>query len=162
MEECGLEKLTKLERLELHDNKLSAVPEAVARLGAKLKVLRLERNQLTGSGSDGKNGLRHLGQATSLTSLNLDCNEIRELGTALGACQSLELLSVADNELEMLPRVALQSCRRLRELVLSRNMLNDRALQGLAPLGSCLTILRLDSNHLESIASLPPLKVGAC
>ena len=49
LDQCGLEKLTRLEKLELHDNRLSAVPEAVARLGAKLRVLRLERNQLTGA-----------------------------------------------------------------------------------------------------------------
>lgn len=153
----GLGQCRNLERLELHDNGLLAVPGAC--LSPKLKHLRLDRNRLT--------SLHGLSRCTSLAYLSLDGNQLRGLcadgdtnssgggsggskkssssnggvaaaGTAawLGGCGALAFLSAADNELERLPKRALSGpiAGSLVELVLSHNCLTNNCLPGLAPL----------------------------
>jgi len=161
----GLGQCRNLERLELHDNGLFALPGAC--LSPKLKHLRLDRNRLT--------SLHGLSRCTSLAYLSLDGNQLRGLGADgdtnssgggggsgkggskksssggmaaagaaawLGGCGALAFLSAADNELERLPKRALSGpiAGSLVELVLSHNCLTNNCLPGLAPLKDGLEV----------------------
>mmetsp|Transcript_15436 Transcript_15436/g.40801 ORF Transcript_15436/g.40801 Transcript_15436/m.40801 type:complete len:424 (-) Transcript_15436:383-1654(-) len=148
LESVGLDKLNKLERLELHDNNLTQPPDAVVKL-PKLKILRLERNRLE--------KITGLAKCTGLEHLSLDRNDLSTL-QGLGACQNLEFLSASDNQIDALAPRTLQTCKKLRELSLGRNALSDAALKGLAPLSNCLSTLRLQSNSLGSLGTMPLLK----
>ena len=147
LDDGGLGRLTKLERLELHANHLTEPPMGLTAL-TKLRVLRLERNKIT--------RVTNMSKCTALAELTLDGNELTVLN-GLNACQSLMLLSASDNDIEKVPGNALKTCGKLRELVLSRNALQANALASFAPCAGSLEILRLQGNRLESLTPIPAL-----
>jgi Leucine-rich repeat (LRR) protein len=141
---CGLEKLTRLENLELYDNQLTEPPKQLVMGSSKLLSLRMERNRL--------DNLRNLGKCKALTSLIVDGNRLHSLvegdgSSWLFACQNLSHFSCSDNDIDKLPVKCFSGCPNLTELALSRNCLNDNSLKALAPLDQ-LQRLRLDGNHL--------------
>lgn len=151
---CGLEKLGRLENLELHDNRLRQPPPSVMSGCTKLQSLRLERNQLE--------TLQNLGKCRSLTSLNVDGNRLHRLtepnGTPwLVSCISLEMLSIGDNDIDKISPKAFNGCKKLTELVLCRNCLKGDSLVSLTPLADTLRRLRLEGNHMVSLSKLPQM-----
>lgn len=142
-----MQALTRLECLELHDNRLTCAPVCTTVL-TKLKELRLERNRIS--------KLTNLSRCSALEILSVDRNDLTSL-QGLTGCGALVHLSAGDNEIEALPVKALHACRRLRELSLPRNALGSNELAGLSPVASSLVVLRLQANRIESLQTMPVL-----
>ncbi|XP_030292407.1 E3 ubiquitin-protein ligase LRSAM1 isoform X2 [Sparus aurata] len=93
---CDISTLATLKVLDLHDNKLSCLPEDIGKL-ASLQILNVEKNRL-------KTLPDSIGDLRLLQTLNLKGNSLSELPSVVGSLSSLRTLDVSDNNIVQLPK----------------------------------------------------------
>lgn len=123
--------LTNLQQLVLNENKLTALPN----LGAKLEVLWVAGNRITGWPASlagcplrdldaGRNGLTEVPNVVwelgALKTLSLRQNQLTSLPRDISRLTALEVLDVSKNRLTSMP-VELSLCKRLKVLDMSGN-----------------------------------------
>ncbi|XP_073334221.1 E3 ubiquitin-protein ligase LRSAM1 [Pagrus major] len=93
---CDVSTLSTLKVLDLHDNKLSCLPEDIGKL-MSLQILNVEKNRL-------KTLPDSIGDLRLLQTLNLKGNCLSELPSVVGSLSSLRTLDVSDNSIVQLPK----------------------------------------------------------
>ncbi|KAK5608535.1 hypothetical protein CRENBAI_024008 [Crenichthys baileyi] len=93
---CDISSLSTLKVLDLHENKLSSLPEDLGNL-TKLQILNVEKNRL-------KALPESIGRLQLLQTLNLKGNCLTELPAAVGSLSSLRTLDISDNSILQLPK----------------------------------------------------------
>ncbi|KAK2189691.1 hypothetical protein NP493_99g01038 [Ridgeia piscesae] len=140
----NLHRLKELAHLQLQHNRITSIGKSLQHQ-RKLKVLRLDNNQIT------KLDVRELATCVQLTSLDLSNNHIDNLA-ALNSLPNLTELFLKSNQLSRVDD--LSRCKKLQEIDLSCNSLTD--LSGLKTLPwlntldlshNCLTTLRTLGKH---------------
>jgi leucine-rich repeat protein SHOC2 len=107
--------LTSLELLDLRDNQLAALPDALGALGPSLQRLLLGRNRLAALPAS-------LGGLSRLTHLHANWNRLEALPEELGGCAALVELQLSTNRLAQLPGT-FSRLTRLRTCALQDNCL---------------------------------------
>ncbi|XP_072488599.1 E3 ubiquitin-protein ligase LRSAM1 isoform X3 [Notamacropus eugenii] len=92
---CSLQNLGTIKVLDLHDNQLTALPDALGQLTA-LQVLNIEKNQL-------KCLPQSIGDLAQLQTLNVKDNKLKDLPDTLGELHSLRTLDISENLIQRLP-----------------------------------------------------------
>ncbi|MDJ0535953.1 MAG: leucine-rich repeat domain-containing protein [Xenococcaceae cyanobacterium MO_207.B15] len=141
----AITKLSNLTRLDLSNNQLSALPKSVIKL-SNLTRLDLSNNQLSFLPES-------LGNFSNLTRLDLSANQLSFLPEFLGNFSNLTRLDLSRNQLSTLPN-SLGNLSNLTRLDLSANQL--LALPEALTKLSNLTRLYLSGNPLKT----PPIEVG--
>ncbi|KAA8584688.1 hypothetical protein FQN60_008473 [Etheostoma spectabile] len=112
---CDINALATLKVLDLHENKLTSLPEDIGKL-ASLQILNLEKNRL--------NALPDcIGDLRLLQTLNLKGNCLSELPSSVGSLSSLRTLDLSDNSIVQLPK-ALVYIRTLESFTLDAAMMS--------------------------------------
>lgn len=93
---CDISTLAALKVLDLHENKLTSLPEDIGKL-ASLQILNVEKNRL-------KALPESVGDLRFLQTLNLKGNCLSELPSSVGSLCSLRTLDVSDNKIVELPK----------------------------------------------------------
>lgn len=93
---CDISTLAALKVLDLHENKLTSLPEDIGKL-ASLQILNVEKNRL-------KALPESIGDLRFLQTLNLKGNCLGELPSSVGSLCSLRTLDVSDNKIVELPK----------------------------------------------------------
>ncbi|XP_071321699.1 E3 ubiquitin-protein ligase LRSAM1 [Trachinotus anak] len=106
---CDISALITLKVLDLHDNKLTALPEDIGKL-TSLQILNVERNRL-------KTLPDSFGDLRLLQTLNLKGNCLSELPSSVSCLSSLRTLDVSDNNIVQLPK-SLANIRTLESFTL--------------------------------------------
>ncbi|KAI8587342.1 hypothetical protein BDZ88DRAFT_425649 [Geranomyces variabilis] len=130
-----------LTRLCLRANKLAVVPAAVVDGMPNLKSLDMSDNLL-------RTVPRGLGELRQLRELSLAGNGIERLEAELGACISVEMVSLARNRLYEIVPAAIATLIKLRHLDLSHNFLRTLP-PCLAATAPTLQTLLIDENPIE-------------
>nr|XP_020456835.1 E3 ubiquitin-protein ligase LRSAM1 [Monopterus albus] len=112
---CDISALTTLKVLDLHENKLTSLPEDIGKL-ASLQILNVEKNHL-------KVLPDSIGDLQHLQTLNLKGNKLSELPSSVGRLSSLRTLDLSDNKVVQLPK-ALAYIRTLESLTLDAAMMS--------------------------------------
>ncbi|KAM6985149.1 E3 ubiquitin-protein ligase LRSAM1 [Aplochiton taeniatus] len=112
---CCLSALATLKVLDLHDNKLSSLPEDIGQL-ASLQVLNMEKNEL-------KVLPDSIGNLRLLQTLNLKGNLLKELPCTIGGLSSLRTLDLSENNIRQLPQ-SLALAHTLESLTLDAAMMS--------------------------------------
>uniref|UniRef100_A0A669ENU7 Leucine rich repeat and sterile alpha motif containing 1 n=1 Tax=Oreochromis niloticus TaxID=8128 RepID=A0A669ENU7_ORENI len=107
--------LITLKVLDLHENKLTSLPEDIGKLTA-LQILNVEKNHL-------KALPESIGNLRLLQTLNLKGNCLTELPSSVGSLSSLRTLDVSDNNIVTLPK-ALAYIRTLESFSLDAAMMS--------------------------------------
>ncbi|XP_041666080.1 E3 ubiquitin-protein ligase LRSAM1 [Cheilinus undulatus] len=93
---CDINNLSTLKVLDLHDNKLSSLPDDIGKL-TSLQILNVEKNRL-------KSLPDSIADLRLLQTLNLKGNSLSELPAVIGSLSSLRTLDVSDNNITELPK----------------------------------------------------------
>ncbi|XP_035523972.1 E3 ubiquitin-protein ligase LRSAM1 [Morone saxatilis] len=93
---CDISTLATLKVLDLHENKLTSLPEDIGRL-ASLQILNVEKNRLKALPDS-------IGDLRLLQTLNLKGNCLSELPSSVCSLSSLRTLDVSDNNIVQLPK----------------------------------------------------------
>lgn len=93
---CDISSLATLKVLDLHENKLTSLPEDIGKL-ASLQILNVEKNRL-------KDLPDSIGDLRLLQTLNLKGNCLSELPSSVGSLSSLRTLDLSDNNIVQLPK----------------------------------------------------------
>uniref|UniRef100_H3CP31 Leucine rich repeat and sterile alpha motif containing 1 n=1 Tax=Tetraodon nigroviridis TaxID=99883 RepID=H3CP31_TETNG len=93
---CDIGTLATLKVLDLHDNKLTSLPEDIGKL-TSLQILNVEKNRLASLPSS-------IGELRLLQTLNLKGNCLCELPFSIGSLSSLRTFDVSDNSIVQLPK----------------------------------------------------------
>ncbi|KAM3599799.1 uncharacterized protein V6R79_011854 [Siganus canaliculatus] len=93
---CDISTLATLKVLDLHENKLTFLPEDIGKL-ASLQILNIEKNRLKAL-PDSIGDLQHL------QTLNLKSNCLSELPPTIGSLSSLRTLDLSENNIAQLPK----------------------------------------------------------
>lgn len=112
---CDISTLSTLKVLDLHENKLTSLPEDIGKLVA-LQILNVEKNRL-------KALPESIGNLQLLQTLNLKGNSLSELPTSVGSLSSLRTLDLSDNNIVQLPK-ALAYIRTLESFTLDAAMMS--------------------------------------
>ncbi|XP_054468362.1 E3 ubiquitin-protein ligase LRSAM1 isoform X2 [Anoplopoma fimbria] len=112
---CDIRTLTTLKVLDLHENKLTSLPEDIGKL-ASLQILNVEKNRL-------KALPESIGDLRLLQTLNLKGNCLNELPFSVGSLSSLRTLDVSDNSIVQLPK-AIVYIRTLESFTLDAAMMS--------------------------------------
>ncbi|XP_008285564.1 E3 ubiquitin-protein ligase LRSAM1 [Stegastes partitus] len=112
---CDISSLSTLKVLDLHENKLTSLPEDIGKLVA-LQILNVEKNRL-------KTLPESIGNLQLLQTLNLKGNSLSELPSSVGSLNSLRTLDVSDNNIVQLPK-ALAYIRTLESFTLDAAMMS--------------------------------------
>lgn len=159
----GIDKLTSLTNLDLHNNRITSLPDSIGSLSG-LTELHLYSNQLT-SLPDSIGNLTSLiglylfnnqitslpntiGNLSSLTNLNLYNNKLTNLPDSIGNLSSLTGLYVYNNKLTSLPN-SIGNLSNLTDLYLPSNQLTSLP-NSIGNL-SKLVVLNLNNNQLTSL-----------
>ncbi|XP_072228108.1 E3 ubiquitin-protein ligase LRSAM1 [Leuresthes tenuis] len=119
---CDISTLATLKVLDLHENKLTSLPEDIGKIST-LQILNVEKNRL-------KALPESIGNLRLLQTLNLKGNCLSELPDAVGSLSSLRTLDLSDNSVVQLPK-ALAYIRTLESLSL------DAAVMSYPPTSVC-------------------------
>nr|XP_043868455.1 E3 ubiquitin-protein ligase LRSAM1 isoform X1 [Solea senegalensis]XP_043868456.1 E3 ubiquitin-protein ligase LRSAM1 isoform X1 [Solea senegalensis] len=106
---CDVSTLTTLKVLDLHENKIVALPEDIGKLRS-LQILNVEKNRL-------KTLPDSIGDLQLLQTLNLKGNHLSDLPSSVGSLKSLRTLDLSDNNIVQLPK-SLACIRTLESLTL--------------------------------------------
>uniref|UniRef100_A0A3Q1F2P5 Leucine rich repeat and sterile alpha motif containing 1 n=1 Tax=Acanthochromis polyacanthus TaxID=80966 RepID=A0A3Q1F2P5_9TELE len=112
---CDINALSTLKVLDLHENKLTSLPEDIGKLVA-LQILNVEKNRL-------KTLPESIGNLQLLQTLNLKGNNLSELPSSVGSLRSLRTLDLSDNHIGQLPK-ALAYIRTLESFTLDAAMMS--------------------------------------
>ncbi|KAM6902482.1 E3 ubiquitin-protein ligase LRSAM1 [Xenentodon cancila] len=93
---CDITALSTLKVLDLHENKLSSLPDDIGKL-ATLQILNVEKNRLKALPDS-------TGNLLLLQTLNLKGNCLSELPSSVGSLSSLRSLDISDNNIVQLPK----------------------------------------------------------
>ncbi|XP_034048318.1 E3 ubiquitin-protein ligase LRSAM1 isoform X1 [Thalassophryne amazonica] len=137
--ECDIISLATLKVLDVHENKLTSLPEDIGRLSS-LQILNVEKNRL-------KDLPHSIGELRLLQTLNLKGNCLTELPSSVGSLSSLRTLDLSDNNITQLPK-SLAHIRTLESFTL------DAALMSYPPASIC-------SEGTESIQRFLCTELGA-
>jgi len=144
----ALYKLEGLKRLNLADNNIRELSNGGVEMWAKLETLNLSRNQL-------KVLPQNLTKCVFLKRLYVNCNELTFGGipAGIGKLFDLEVFEAASNNLEMIPE-GLCRCGKLRRLILNNNRLYT--LPETIHYLTELETLQLDDNPDMTMPAKPP------
>ncbi|KAM9338609.1 E3 ubiquitin-protein ligase LRSAM1 [Symphorus nematophorus] len=112
---CDISTLATLKVLDLHDNKLTSLPEDIGKL-ASLQILNMEKNRLKALPDS-------IGDLRLLQTLNLKGNSLHELPSSMGSLCSLRTLDLSDNNIVQLPK-SLAYIRTLESFTLDAPMMS--------------------------------------
>ncbi|XP_044029149.1 E3 ubiquitin-protein ligase LRSAM1 [Siniperca chuatsi] len=112
---CDISTLSTLKVLDLHENKLTSLPEDIGKL-ASLQILNVEKNCLKALPDS-------IGDLRLLQTLNLKGNCLSELPSSFGSLSSLRTLDLSDNNIVQLPK-ALAYVRTLESFTLDAAMMS--------------------------------------
>lgn len=112
---CCLGALATLKVLDLHENKLTSLPDEIGQLSS-LQVLNVEKNQIKQL-PDTIGGLLHL------QTLNVKGNCLTVLPVSVGRMSSLRTLDISENSIRELPK-ELASVRTLESLILDAQVMS--------------------------------------
>ncbi|KAI3361996.1 hypothetical protein L3Q82_012199, partial [Scortum barcoo] len=112
---CDISTLATLKVLDLHENKLTSLPEDIGKLGS-LQILNVEKNRLKALPDS-------IGNLQLLQTLNLKGNCLSELPSSVGSLSSLRTLDLSDNNIAQLPK-ALAYIRTLESFTLDAAMMS--------------------------------------
>ncbi|XP_069578055.1 E3 ubiquitin-protein ligase LRSAM1 isoform X2 [Brachyistius frenatus] len=112
---CDLSTLATLKVLDLHENRLSSLPEDIGKLVA-LQILNVEKNCL-------KALPESIGSLHLLQTLSLKGNCLSELPSSVGSLSSLRTLDLSDNKILQLPK-SLAYIRTLESFTLDAAMMS--------------------------------------
>ncbi|XP_022600250.1 E3 ubiquitin-protein ligase LRSAM1 isoform X2 [Seriola dumerili] len=93
---CDIRALATLKVLDLHDNRITSLPEDIGKL-ASLQILNLEKNRLKALPDS-------FGDLRLLQTLNLKGNCLSELPVSVSCLSSLRTLDLSDNNIVQLPK----------------------------------------------------------
>lgn len=119
---CDITSLTTLKVLDLHENKLTSLPEDIGKL-ASLQILNVEKNRLKAIPNS-------IGDLRLLQTLSLKGNCLSEVPSSLGSLSSLRTLDLSDNSIVQLPKT-LAYIRTLESFTL------DAAMMSYPPVSVC-------------------------
>lgn len=144
----ALYKLEALKRLNLSDNSIRELSNGGVEFWAKLETLNLSRNQI-------KVLPQNLTKCQYLKRLYLNCNQLTFGGipAGIGKLYDLEVFEAASNNLEMIPE-GLCRCGKLRRLILNNNRLFT--LPETIHYLTELETLQLDDNPEMTMPAKPP------
>lgn len=111
---CDISTLSTLKVLDLHENKITSLPEDVGKLAA-LQILNVEKNRLTFLPES-------IGDLRLLQTLNLKGNYLNELPASMGSLSSLRTLDLSENNIRQLPK-ALAYIRTLESFTVDASMM---------------------------------------
>ncbi|XP_073400876.1 leucine-rich repeat-containing protein 40 [Dendrobates tinctorius] len=136
--------LVNLQKLNVSHNKLKSLPQELTQL-QHLKSLLLQHNQL-------EEMPVALGRLADLEELDLSNNSLRDISGCLGGLIHLSRLNLSNNKLKALP-TEISSLKSLRQLDCTSNLLEDvpTSLSGM----DCLEQLYLRQNKLTFLPELP-------
>ncbi|KAM7393354.1 hypothetical protein PAMA_008151 [Pampus argenteus] len=120
---CDIRSLATLKVLDLHENKLTSLPEDIGMLES-LQILNVEKNRL-------KDLPDSIGALQLLQTLNLKGNCLSELPSSVSSLRSLRTLDVSDNNIVQLPKT-LAYIRTLESFIL------DAAKMSYPPTSVCI------------------------
>ncbi|KAF4073112.1 hypothetical protein AMELA_G00255130 [Ameiurus melas] len=106
---CAISTLATIKVLDLHENKLTSLPEDIGQLPS-LQVLNAENNQIKALPAS-------IGDLRNLQTLNMKGNCLRELPLSVGCMCSLRTLDLSENSIRELPK-ELANVRTLESLTL--------------------------------------------
>ncbi|XP_026854323.2 E3 ubiquitin-protein ligase LRSAM1 [Electrophorus electricus] len=112
---CTITALTTIKVLDLHENKLTSLPDDIGQL-TSLQVLNAENNQI-------KALPETVGDLRNLQTLNVKGNCLSELPLSVGCMSSLRTLDLSENSIRKLPK-ELASVRTLESLTLDASVMN--------------------------------------
>lgn len=112
---CCLGALATLKVLDLHENKLTSLPDDIGQLSS-LQVLNVEKNQIKQL-PDTIGGLLHL------QTLNVKGNCLTVMPVSVGSMSSLRTLDISENSIRELPK-ELASVRTLESLILDAQVMS--------------------------------------
>ncbi|EGG16024.1 Ras guanine nucleotide exchange factor [Cavenderia fasciculata] len=115
-----IQKLIKLKRLDLSNNAITHLPEALSNLKC-LSSINVGNNKLGTS-----NTIEYLARIDSLTKINLKSNLIVHFPTSLLSLSKLSSLYLDSNEISILPE--LKSCKSLTDFTIENNKLINEPL----------------------------------
>ncbi|XP_062290382.1 E3 ubiquitin-protein ligase LRSAM1 isoform X1 [Scomber scombrus] len=111
---CDITSLTTLKVLDLHENKITSLPEDIGKL-TSLQILNVEKNRL-------KHLPDSIGDLRFLQTLNLKGNCLTELPSSMSYLSSLRTLDLSDNNIVQLPKT-LANIRTLESFTLDAAMM---------------------------------------
>ena len=141
--------LARLQRLDLSENKLTSLPHELGDGCTSLRSLLLFKNELSllpGS----------LGRLRRLVRLDVNNNRLIVIPQALSGCTLLQELNVGVNRLKTLPRDGPANWSQLRVLACHSNTLVEEKMPSLAPLTALVT-LKIDQNR--GLFRMPALRL---
>ncbi|XP_072528535.1 E3 ubiquitin-protein ligase LRSAM1 isoform X2 [Salminus brasiliensis] len=112
---CSISYLSTIKVLDLHENKLTSIPDDIGQLSA-LQVLNAEHNQI-------KTLPQSIGNLCNLQTLNVRGNCLSELPSSVGNMSSLRTLDIIENSIRELPK-ELANVRTLESLTLDACVMN--------------------------------------
>ncbi|XP_036418812.1 E3 ubiquitin-protein ligase LRSAM1 [Colossoma macropomum] len=112
---CSISALATIKVLDLHENKLTSLPDDIGQLSA-LQVLNAENNQI-------KTLPESIGDLRNLQTLNVKGNCLSELPLSVGCMSSLRTLDLSENNIRELPK-ELANVRTLESLTLDACIMN--------------------------------------
>ncbi|XP_040915198.1 E3 ubiquitin-protein ligase LRSAM1 [Toxotes jaculatrix] len=112
---CDISALATLKVLDLHENKLTSLPEDIGKLSS-LQILNVEKNRLKALPDS-------IGDLQLLQTLSLKGNCLSELPSSIGSLSSLRTLDLSDNNIVQLPK-ALAYIRTLESFTLDAAMMS--------------------------------------
>jgi Leucine-rich repeat (LRR) protein len=137
-------KLTKLQHLDLSNNRISNLCDDMWELGSTLKYLNLSFNYISGTLSD------NIGNFGALESLDLSHNGFTgEVPRALGSITSLSVLNLAYNRFTGTIPDDILRCQNLVSIDLSNNLLNGSVPDNIGNILKSLKKLNLGGNRIN-------------
>ncbi|WRX13120.1 Serine-threonine/tyrosine-protein kinase [Theobroma cacao] len=143
-----------LETLVIHKNRFGGrLPDSIANLSIRLRVLYMGENQITGSLPEG------IGNLVNLNDINMGNLFLTgNIPVSMGKLQNLEGLSLPSNHLSGKIPSSVGNLSRLSKLDLSNNNFEGRILQSLA---NCDRMEQLDLSQNKLNGSIPNQLFGA-